>query len=287
MPSSPRIALATCSEFPQLDADDQLLIPALAAHGIEAVPQIWDEPFTDWWAFDLVVVRNTWDYIGRREEFLTWARSIKQLVNPADVLAWSADKRYLIDLRDARIPIVPTMIVEPGERFPLIEAEVVVKPVESGGARDTERHDRDSARDAEILAQRIHASGRAALVQPYIAGVEERGETALIYFGGVFSHAIHKGPLLKRGVPMVGGLFRDEQIESREPTPAERALGDRTIAYVTDRFGPLAYARIDVLPALGAHLVLEVELVEPSLFIATSPGAPERLAAAIATKLPQ
>ena len=286
MSPSPRIALATCSEFPQLDVDDQLLVPALAARGIEAVPQIWDEPFTDWWAFDLVVVRNTWDYVGRSEEFLTWARSIKQLVNPADVLAWSADKRYLIDLRDARIPIVPTIIVEPGERFPLIEAEVVVKPVESGGARDTERHDRDSARDAEILAQRIHASGRAALVQPYISGVEERGETALIYFGGEFSHAIHKGPLLTPGVPMVGGLFREEQIEAREPLPAERALGDRTIAYVTARFGPLAYARIDVLPALGAHLVLEVELVEPSLFIATSPGAPDRLAAAIAKPLP-
>ena len=130
-----KIALATCSEFPELDEDDRALLPALAAAGAQATPLVWDDPFADWAAHDLVVVRNTWDYVGRRDEFLAWARGVERLINPPDVLEWSTDKRYLGELREARLPVVPTMFVEPGTRFPMLEGEVVVKPVESAGAR--------------------------------------------------------------------------------------------------------------------------------------------------------
>lgn len=280
-----RVALATCSAFPGLEADDQLVIPALAAIGIEAVPVIWDEPFADWGGFDLVVVRDTWDYVGRRAEYLAWARSVPRLVNPAAVLEWTTDKRYLTDLHAAGLPVIPALFVARGDRFPELEAEVVVKPTESGGARDTQRHDARSEKDAIALVNRIHASGRVAMIQPYLAGVEHgRGETALLYLGGSFSHAIHKGPLLRPDV-VRNDLFAEETIAAREPTADERRVGDAVMAWVTERFGVLTYARIDLLPAFGGHLVLEVELAEPSLFLAYAPGAPERLAAAIAAAL--
>ena len=282
-----RIALATCSEFPQLDADDQVLVPALAALGIEGIPVVWDEPFADWGAFDLAVVRNTWDYVGRREEFLAWAARAGRLVNPPEVLEWSTEKRYLDDLRAAGLPVVPTMFIEPGGRFPVLEGDVVVKPSESGGSRDTERHGPDSEKDAATLATRIHLSGRTVIVQPYLRGVEGRGETALLYLGGEFSHAIHKRPMLREGVVASNGLFVEEQIAAREPAPAERAVGDRVMTYVTQRFGTLAYARVDLLPALGGHLVLELELAEPSLFLTTAPGAPERFAAVLSALVAQ
>ena len=285
MPASPRVALATCAQLPDLDPDDQLLIPALAARGIEGVPTQWDEPFTDWGAFDLVVVRSTWDYVGRREEFLTWARAVPRLANPADVLAWSTDKRYVDDLRRAGLPVVPTLFLERGDRFPELEAEVVVKPTESGGSRDTERHDAETEKDAVALVHRIHASGRTAMVQPYLREVESgRGETALLYLGGAFSHAIHKGPLLTPEA-VRNALYTEETIAPREPTAAERRVGDAVLAWLAERFGTLTYARIDLLPAFGGHLVLEVELAEPSLFLAHEPQAPARLAAAIAAQL--
>ncbi len=277
-----RIALATCAELPDLDEDDRRLVPALATLGIDAAPVVWDDPFADWGAFDLVVVRNTWDYVGRREEFLAWARGAGRVVNPPQVLAWSTDKRYLDELRGAGLPVVPTMFVEPGGRFPVLEGEVVVKPSESAGSRDTERHGPESEKDAATLASRIHRSGRTVMVQPYLRGVEGHGETALLYVGGEFSHAVHKGPMLRDGQVVRHRLFVDEEIVAREPTSAERAVGDRVMAFVSGRFGALAYARVDLLPALGGHLVLEVELAEPSLFLATAPGAAERLARVLA-----
>jgi glutathione synthase/RimK-type ligase-like ATP-grasp enzyme len=280
-----RVALATCAELPELEDDDRLLLPALAELGLEAEPVVWDDPSADWGRYELTVIRNTWDYVGRREQFLGWARSAGRVANPPGVLEWSTDKRYLAELRAAGLAIVPTMIVEPGERFPVLEGEVVVKPVESAGARDTERYDQETEKDAARLATRIHTSGRAVMVQPYIRGVEGRGETALIYFGGEFSHAIHKGPLLAPDRVVRHGLFVQEDIASREPTAAERALGDAVMAHVTERFGVLAYARVDLLPALGGHLVLEAELAEPSLFLGTSAGAAQRAAAAIAAVL--
>ena len=288
MPLSPRVALATCAEFPDLDADDQLLVPALAALGIEGVPMVWTEPFTDWSAFDLVVVRSTWDYPSRRDEFLTWAHAVPKLANPAAALEWSSDKHYLAELQDARLPTVPTMFLTPGAGFPELEAEVVVKPAVGAGSIGARRFKLDERPHAASHAATLHAQRHDVMVQPYLRGVEDgRGETALVYLAGVFSHAIHKGPLLQPTGAQVtpGALFLEEAIETREPTEAELAVGARVMSWLAERFGTLLYARIDLLPALGGHLVLEIELVEPSLFLATSPGAPQRLAKAIAALL--
>jgi glutathione synthase/RimK-type ligase-like ATP-grasp enzyme len=259
------IALATCGAFPDLDPDDRLLAAAL---GGRAVPAVWDDPAVDWERFERVVVRSTWDYTGRRDEFLAWAERVgaRRLRNPPDVLRWSTDKRYLAELDDAGLPVVETAFVAAGE--PLPAPPLVVKPPVGAGSIDAARHD-----DPGAATEHVARLG-TALVQPYV----QAEETALVYLGGAFSHAIRKGPMLDaRAEPAAGGLFLDEEITAVDPTADERAAADRVMAWVTERFGTLVYARIDLLG--GA--VLEVELAEPSLFLAHAPGAAERLAAAI------
>jgi hypothetical protein len=274
------IALATCSFFPELDPDDQLLLEALEGRAIAAV---WDDPGVDWDAFELVIVRNTWDYTDKLEAFVAWAAALGDRVrNPFEVLRWTIDKRYLSDLALAGLPVVPTSFAAPGEDPPTFDGRaVVVKPAIGAGSRGAGRFD-DVQGTAEHVEQ-LHAGGQVAMVQPYLEGVDDAGETALLYLAGEFSHAVRKGPLL-RDDPRhdKSGLFVSEDIEPREPSGAERVVGDRVMSWLTARFGPLLYARIDLIPGPdGSPLILEVELAEPSLFFAHGPGSAERLAAAI------
>ena len=262
------IALATCAAVPDLDPDDRLLAAALAGR---AVPAVWDDPAVDWDAFELVVVRSTWDYVGRREAFLAWADALgDRLRNPPDVLRWSTDKRYLAELAATGLPVVETAYAAPGD--PLPAPPVVVKPAVGAGSIDAQRHD-DRRAAAEHVA-RLHAGGRMALVQPYLDAVE----TALLYLDGAYSHAIHKGPLLAGAAERdASGLFVTEEIAAAQPSAGERDVADRVMAWVAERFGALLYARVDLLGVA----VLEVELAEPSLFLGHAPGAAERMAAAI------
>jgi glutathione synthase/RimK-type ligase-like ATP-grasp enzyme len=277
----PRVALATCAALPELDPDDQLVLPFLAERGIDAVPAIWNDPAVDWSAFDLTVVRNPWDYIHRRDAFVAWAERVPRIANSAEILAWNTDKRYLAELD---VPIVPTTFVAPGESMTLPDAaEIVVKPTVSAGSQDTERHHDRDAIAAHIA--RLHAAGKTAMVQPYLAEVDTAGETALLYFNGVFSHAIRKGPMLTPGAVVEKDLYVQEDISAREPSAAERALADRVVAKVSDRFGTPLYARVDLLPHADGPVVIELELTEPSLFVGHAAGAPARFADAIAALL--
>lgn len=288
----PLVLLATCAELPEGDADERLLPPALADRGVEARFAVWDDPSVDWAAAALVVVRSTWDYWGRRDEFLGWARRVPRLHNPLEVLRWNTDKRYLDDLADARLPVVPTAFVVPGGPRPPLHGEVVVKPAVSAGSRDTGRFAAGRHGEAHDHITRLHDEGRVAMLQPYLPSVDERGETALLYLGGLFSHAVRMGPILRAGAgplareDVVAGLFAAENISAREPSAAERAAGDAVAAELHGRFGEVLYARVDLVDdAAGAPRVLEVELTEPSLFLGHAEGAPERFAAEIAALL--
>jgi glutathione synthase/RimK-type ligase-like ATP-grasp enzyme len=277
-----RVALATCSAFPDGDVDDAGLPAAI---GGEVTFAIWDDPAVDWAAFDLVVVRSTWDYQERRDAFLTWANGIgERLVNPPDVLAWNTDKRYLQELAFAGLPVVPTALVEPGATFTPPPCEHVVKPTVSAGSRDTARFTAGEGQRAAALVAAIHAGGRTAMVQPYVASVDARGETALLFFDGAFSHAIHKGPLLRPGAEPTSEVFAAETIAPRTPSAAELAVAQRIVDDVAQRLGsgPLAYARVDLVQdADGAPLLLELELTEPSLFFAGDAARLARFAAAV------
>lgn len=250
---------------------------------------MWDDPAVDWAAYDLVVIRSTWDYTERRDEFVAWCERVGQrLHNPPDVVRWNSDKRYLADLAAAGLPVVPTTFLNPShppasivlggwDRLPC-----VVKPAISAGSQNTARHDDPQA--ATEHAQRLLDEGRVVMVQPYIAEVDADGETALLYYDGEFDHAIRKGPMLLGGEAAVDGLFAPEAIERRDPRPEERAVGDHVVAEVERRFGRLLYARVDLLGT--DPVVLELELTEPSLFFAQSDGAAGRYADAIRRRLP-
>jgi len=274
-----RVALATCAAHPLLDQDSALLPPALAELGVLGVPEVWDDPGVDWAAYDLVVVRSTWDYTVRREEFLSWAAEVPRLLNPAPVLAWNSDKAYLQDLAAAGVPVVPTTYLAPGQDYDPPPGEVVVKPAVSAGARDTERH--ADGRHGAALVARLHAQLRTAMVQPYMAGVDQHGETSVLLLDGELSHGAGKAPLL----PPPGVVVASGVISAREPAPAQVAVAHAALAAVPwDE--PLLYARVDLVPGPdGAPVVIELEVIEPSLFLRWAPGSAERFARAVLRRL--
>jgi glutathione synthase/RimK-type ligase-like ATP-grasp enzyme len=284
----PRVAIATASELPHLDEDGPLLLDALARVDVDAEPAVWDDPTVDWSGFDAVVVRSTWDYAPRRDAFVAWAHRVEaatRLLNPASIIEWNTDKRYLGELAAAGIPTVPTCFVAPGERVALPAAgEFVVKPTVSAGSRDTARYHAAEHERARAHVAALHEAGRTAMVQPYLEAVDVAGETAVLFIGGAFSHTIRKGPLLLPGEGFVAGLFAPEDITARDARADERVLAERVLAAAPGGGAALLYARVDLLPGPGGEPVLiELELTEPSLFLEHARGAADRLAAAIAS----
>jgi glutathione synthase/RimK-type ligase-like ATP-grasp enzyme len=279
--------------MPSGDGDDLPLVKALTDRGFEAAMVPWDQPGVDWSEYAATVIRATWDYTTRREEFLAWAASVPRLYNPAPVVLANSDKTYLADLAAAGLPVVPTQLVPPGAEPELPESgEFVLKPSVGAGSRGVGRFDAGhpgAHQQAREHAERLHAIGRTVLVQPYLDAVDTAGETALIFIDGAFSHAARKGPMLQPGTrhPLAGGaLYIEENITAREPSPAELAVAERVFAYANAGLAEtLLYARIDLLPGPDGPVVVELELVEPSLFLLSADGAADRLAAAISARV--
>ncbi len=279
---APRVALATCREIPEGDEDAPALVEELSRRRVEAVAAVWDAPETDWSQFDLVVVRSTWDYAERYERFLAWVAALPHVLNAAPVLRWNTDKRYLAELARAGVPVVPTRFLEPGDPFDPPGGRFVVKPAVSAGGRRAAAYVPEEAAAARDHVLRLQAEGRTVMVQPYLEAIDESGETGLVYIGGRFSHAFRKGSLLRGGQPPGEALYLEEAIEPRVASPAERAAADRAVASLAFPAEELLYARVDVAPSPDGPLVLEVELTEPSLYLAYGKGAAERLADGIA-----
>ena len=294
------IGIATCAELPDLDEDERRLLDALTALGAEAVPAVWDDPLIGWSSFDAVILRATWDYSRRIEEFIAWTRrvaSVSILLNPADIVEWNTNKRYLTDLATAGVPVVPTVFVEVPQSSsvsvswepPAGFAEFVVKPVVSAGSRDTMRYSPVTSGDApDLHVRRLLAAGEAVMIQPYLEAVDTIGETALVFIGGEFSHAVCKGQMLRLDTvgEKVAGLYVVEEITPRSPSQAERAVAGAALAAIPGGLGRVLYARVDLIPdASGAPVVLELELTEPSLFFQHDDTAAPRLAAALLARL--
>lgn len=284
------IAIASCRQLPAGDADDQLLVAALTELGLTATVRAWTDEDVDWGAFDATVIRSTWDYTLRPAEFLAWAERVPRLHNPAVVLRGNSDKGYLARLAAAGIPTVPTRFFPPGEpvRLPA-GTEFVVKPAVGAGSIGAGRFDTGAHSPAVEHAEMLQSLGRTVMVQPYLAEVDTAGETALIFLAGRYSHAVCKSAMLvpdARHRLDTDQLYLAETITAREPSAAEREVAERAHAMLAEEAGqPLLYARIDLLPGPDGPLLLEAELIEPSLFLAHSAGAVERLAAAIADRI--
>ena len=286
----PAIALVTARAARDLDEDLAPLLTSLSGAGAAVRVVEWDDGEIDWSQFDLALLRSTWDYSMRLPEFLEWTELVSkstQLVNPTPVVRRNTDKHYLGELRQADVRTVPSTFVEPGDSASeamnefLVQhaaSEFVVKPAISSGARDAQRYGRRELDAAILHIRRLLDAERSVVVQPYLDQVDADGETALIYFGGRFSHAIRKGALLRRGEKPTRALFAAEHISARVPKLDELRTAERALDAIP--FATLLYARVDLIrDANAAPCVLELELTEPSLFFAYAPGAVERFAA--------
>lgn len=283
------VVFATCAALPAGFEDDQP-----AAELLGAGFAVWDDPSVDWGSFEKVVIRSTWDYTPKRAEFIAWAHRVgSRLSNPPALIEWNSDKRYLADLAASGVPTVPTVFVGPGDPVPALEGEVVVKPTVSAGARDTGRFSPALHGAAADLIAAITASGRTAMVQPYLAGVDALGETALVFLGGELSHVLHKKPVLRPDevAPLedesdpysaAAAMHDPDLVTPGTASADQRELAAAVVAGLGERFGTPLYARVDLVPGpSGSPVVIEVEAVEPCLYLASAPGAAERLAAAV------
>jgi hypothetical protein len=297
----PHIALVTAHAALAIDPDLPPLAEALQHAGARVSMPCWDDSTVDWSRFDLAVLRSTWDYVERIAEFRAWARRCAtqtRLFNPPALLEWNTDKHYLQHLHRAGVAVVPTRFVEPGadpgrslEQFLAGGPDslsvgrncdfdqFVVKPSIGAGSRDAARYRRSDAGPALAHLSRLVATeGRSVMLQPYLAGVETSGETALVYYYGVPSHAFRKGPLLRLDAGLVEGLFAPEEISAREAADDERLLA--AAAYAAIPFARPLYARLDMIrDGWGAPVMLELEMTEPSMFFAYAPGSADRFAA--------
>ncbi|POX49807.1 RimK family alpha-L-glutamate ligase [Streptomyces sp. Ru72] len=274
-----RVALVTCRPGPEVTVDRDLpvLIRELRAAGAEADAVHWDDTDVDWAGYDLAVIRSTWDYSWRAAEFTAWAERCgraTRLANPADVVRWNTDKRYLGDLAAAGVPTVPTRYIAPGDRADLPgDHEYVVKPTSGAGARFAARYAPGEHDTAVRQLARLHAEGFTAMVQPYVKDIDVSGERAVQFFGGRLLHASRKGAVLAPGTPYDEKKVAHPGLEPWTPTPAELATAERALAAVPGHAG-LLYARVDLVDgADGQPCVMELELVEPNLFLDLHTGS--------------
>ena len=277
-----RLRIATCRPLPEPDVDESLLNDALSAAGIQPVMCAWDDPAA-WTGAVPTLVRSTWDYIHRLDAFRDWIKHVGRtapLWNPAVVMRENLHKRYLLLLASRGVSIVPTMLVERGDRRPFkdlarpLEAtQLVIKPAVGAGSFETHRVTSDSA-EASSLWERL-VSERDMLIQPYLSAVESHGERALVWIDGEFTHAVRKSPRFAADA---------EQVSEALPiSDAERTLGEAALAPWRSM---LLYARVDVAPGRDGHpVVMELELVEPSLFLKQSPRALARLVSGVRRRL--
>lgn len=284
-----RVAFVGHRQQPDLYEDDRLPFPFLHRRGIEPSIVMWDDAETDWPSFDAVVVRETWDYHLRVAEFGAWidARGADgtNVWNPPHVLRWNMNKRYLRDLEAEGIPVVPTVWLEHGSGGALERVldergwdRVVMKPGVSAAAHRTYVVTRGDVHAHQGEADAMLAGGDV-LVQPFLRTLVDEGEWSFVFLGGVFSHAVIKRP--------ASGDFRVQLRHggTAEPVEPDESLIELARAALDAVPGDLLYGRVDGVRDGGALLIVELEVLEPFLFLETDVAAPERFAAAIADRV--
>jgi len=284
------IALVRCRNSPQDDFDAPPLVAACAARGHSAAIESWDDPAVDWARFDAVLLRSTWNYFHDLPRFLAWAghvAAVSRLWNPLALVRWNTHKFYLRELAERGVPIVPTVFVDAGSAVSLaaiFDAQgwdaAVLKPAVSADSFATmcvERAD-PAAGQRHLEEHRF----RDMLVQHYLPAVVEPGERCLVFIDGVFSHAVRKRSLF------LGGRHAGPEGVPVAVEPEEIDTARNILAHVPDLAGGPAplYARVDLLrdPDKVPRL-LELELVEPSLFFDDGPGSADKLVHALENRL--
>jgi hypothetical protein len=283
------IAIATCHPVhPFAEAEHEALRAAFASYGLSAAPVAWDDPHVHWESFRACVVRSTWDYFQRYDEFLAWVRRADRatrLWNPAPVLRWNTNKRYLCQLEALGVPVAPTAWVEAGAAFSLASLltrpgwdDLVVKPAVSAGADRTRRVTPSSEAGGQRHLDDILRGGEAML-QPYQHGIDAHGERSLFFIDGQLTHAVRRQPALTAGATAPS--------EKTVATAREIELARSALVAVDSILGPqkLLYARVDFVESPFGPVLMELELTEPSLFVHHHAAVADALAEAVVRRL--
>jgi glutathione synthase/RimK-type ligase-like ATP-grasp enzyme len=284
-----RLAIATSADYPSIQPDDVHLAASLEGLGIQPIVCVWNDPNIDWSRFDAVLIRTIWDYFKHHAAFLAWLDRLDRLgvptINDSALLRWNSDKRYLLDLARHGVAIIPTRLANAVELPEVLATmpgqQVVIKPTISGSAWHTLRGTVGDAAFAEAVMQLPREF--EYLVQPFVLEIVSDGEWSLLYFAGEFSHAVIKRP--------AAGDYRvqDEfggSVEPVQPNAATLAAADRALAAVAALgHGGHAYVRVDGVISAGRFLIMELELIEPFLYLAARPAAAERLARDVAERV--
>ena len=287
-----RLAIATCANLPTWEVDDKPFHADLAERGVSVTQIAWDRADARWEAFDACLIRTTWDYQERRDDFVAWAGRVPRLWNPAPVVRWNTHKSYLRELESRGVPIVPTVWLDRGTRadvrsllrWPRADVRSLlrwprgfIKPCVGSTARETLRFDDPAVaqRHVDRLLPR-----EDLMLQPYLARVETEGELSAIFIDGGMTHAVRK-------IPVAGDYRVQDDFGAKDepwrPTADEAALARRVVEAAPE---DLLYARVDFLrDDAGALCVTELELVEPSLFFRHARHAATKLADAVARRL--
>ena len=288
-----QIALVTADGGPRWkDEVDLPLVAALTARQIDVVRPVWDDASVPWESFDAVVVRTTWDYARRRDEFVSWAQAVGEVTtlwNPPDVIRWNTHKSYLMELEERGAPVVPTAWLGQGDRVELADllasrgwGRAVLKPAVGAGAEGVVRvqvHDETAARAGQEALTRLLMEGDV-LVQPYLGSVEARGELSVVLIDGCPTHAVRKTPASGeyRVQSRFGGRYELEPIDDELTALA---------TWVVEATGnDLLQARVDLLEdEVGVPQLVELELTEPDLYLGVAPLAADALATALLRRL--
>ena len=276
------VAFATSDAWPTLTPDDRLAAAALIERDMDVVPALWSDPSIRWGDYEAIIIRSTWDYHLRPSEFSAWIDMLERtgcvVWNPCPLLRWNSNKRYLADLAERGVPIVPTAWIAAAAPDALRKVmdvrswdDVVVKPVISATAYGTRRITRAEI-DWPAIAASTDVDHGELLVQPFLPEIETAGEWSLMFFGGNYSHAVRKRPTA--GDFRVQSEYGGSAIAEHAPASVIRAA-ERVLAAVN---GPWLYARIDGVETESGFLLMELEMLEPLLFLNRDAAAPARFA---------
>jgi glutathione synthase/RimK-type ligase-like ATP-grasp enzyme len=289
------IAIATYSQLPNLDPDDLLLAQELEVLGARVIPAIWDDPAQDWGRCDLCVVRSTWDYHKAPDVFLRWVSETSgktALLNPAEILRWNSHKFYLRELEGAGVPVVPTFWLNRGDDVNLTElldwlswTDAVIKPAHGASSDGVLRVLPDRRELAEEYLNSLLIR-QDVLVQPYLDTVSTYRERALVFIAGEFSHSVAKMPFMHAGSDLAKRALLPPGASGEVPVKATREeISVASRALDASPQGHV-FARVDVLNDGTTPRVLEVEMIEPTLYLYARPDAAKALARTIFERVP-
>jgi glutathione synthase/RimK-type ligase-like ATP-grasp enzyme len=276
-----RIALATSAAYPELHEHDLPLVDALRATGLDPIAEVWSDPSVDWSAYDAVLLRSVWDYHLRYDDFTEWLNQVDKagvpVFNDSGLVRWNGDKRYLVELRERGVAIVPSQIAAGACLREVVAGlagqEIVIKPTVSASAHHTVR---GIAGSDELSRAMDELPDTVYLVQPFVSEIVTDGEWSLMFIDGEFTHAVIKRAAA--GEYRVQVMFGGESTLTDPPPAVLESARDALAAAGS----PPLYARVDGVVVNGRFLLMELEFIEPYLFLPEFPQATAKLAAAVA-----